>query len=140
VPRVSRAGLLIALSTGLVSLFGCSSAPAFVGPGPVRTICLSPVQSGQMVDIKEGQRILIRLPEGPKGYKWAVSRPPKPSVLGSVICTACPVSAAWADTASVEYSFQAVGPGMTDLELIQQPPGGGPATASFVLTVRVTYY
>ena len=130
---------VLAISLGAM-LTGCAAPLAARENRPVRTVVLGPSQSGQIVHLKEREKLVIRLPDAQAGFAWKISAPPNARVLRGMGQSAAPVRADWSTPRTVELSFQALVPGITTFELGYVPRAGGQAVQSFTLTVSVTMY
>ena len=123
---------------------GCRAVlPSFGEPGPRGTQFLTIVQSGQLVDLKEGQRITAVLPAPDPARRWALVRRPDETILKAIDCAGAkqPSRA----TGEAEACFEAGKPGYTSFRLEYLPTGRGApmelplSQSAFELTVGVSY-
>jgi len=127
------AGILVAVTAGC-------SGPTFRAkpPEPVSTVYLAPIQNGQLVTIKEGHRVSVRLLDDRQGYQWALTTKPDASILSAATRRLSPASEGWAGVPGVEYSFDSLSAGVTALTLEYLPKQGGTEPAStFSVTIKV---
>gem|GEM_PF-2996619 len=113
--------------------------PAFLGARePSMVKFLSAVQDGQLIDVKEGTRIVVRLADERDDYDWALKSTPDARILKHVSLPAAGPGSAPRSGALIDFAFDAVGPGITELELAYLPvKNASKPLDTFVITVRV---
>jgi len=132
--------LLLSVCPLAVLACGCIRVSYVSAPRPARTTTIGPTQDGQLFELKEGQQLVVRLPDEKEGYKWAVIRPGRKGILRQLATAASEIPASATERRSIEFRFEAVRQGDVMVHLERRPEGGGPPVEDFEVTVRVSLY
>ena len=140
-----RNTLSLMVGTVLLAISGaCQPAAKTAAPAPSPgrdTVTITQDRNGGQVQLQQGQTLLVRLAEStPRGLTWEMESMPDQNILmpdgqrrvrsGEQIKYDSLLSLQ-------ELRFQAVGPGMTKLDLAYDRPGGGEDEVQTRFTVDV---
>ncbi len=131
----------IAAIAALLCVYGCMSQYTYPATEPVGTTTINWAQNHQIIDVKEGRRVVIYLAdEGPE-YTWVVAKAGTKGILGRIEQNPCPVGTTKLGHPTTAFCFMAEGPGVSAVRLEKRGRGGeGPAVEDFEITVRVEAY
>ena len=132
-----RLGGFVAPALFALVAAGCMRTSFVAAEAPSRVKFLTDVQNGQLIDVKEGTRIVVRLEDRRDDCDWALGPKPARRILTAVRPVGDPALTG-PGNASAEFAFDAVGPGITELELVYLPAANAAEPAGkFLVTVRV---
>lgn len=133
-----RLRLVGILSMAVLFAAGCS-IHAISRPAPRAYRYVTATQSGQMLDLKEGDFVVILLDAGAPGSRWVVTEKPENATFRRVSRRTREALLGATGQYMVEFRFEAADPGITSLEIELRGKGRSEALDRFSLTVKVTY-